>query len=86
VYHQTGLPRPYTICTRNIQKTSHHAKADPTTTAVGAINAIRLILNTPRKAAHTTPIKTTWILTTTRQLLYTHKPKFQKYWKTNAAN
>jgi hypothetical protein len=41
----------------------------PTTMAVGAITAIRLILDTPRKATHTTPIKTTWILTTTSQLL-----------------
>jgi hypothetical protein len=41
----------------------------PTTMAVGAITAIRLILDTPRKATHTTPIKMTWILTTTSQLM-----------------
>jgi hypothetical protein len=79
-------PELNTICTTNIQKSPHHAKADPTTTIVGAITAIQLILNTSRKAAHLTPIKTTWILTATSQLMYTHKPDYHEYWNSNAAN
>jgi hypothetical protein len=79
VHHKAGLPRVYTICTTNIQKSPHHATADNTTTIVGAITAIRLILNTSRKAAHLTPIKTTWILTATSQRMYPHKPDYHEY-------